>query len=338
MKTQKAMEAYIKKTISTIITYLSKNGGPGMNTLSEVTTNIYCSNYEIACNAETLSDNRIYTVISLGDTKPKTVLDDYKKRKIKNYHFSIADDPSQNLADVFLDTYELILGTVGDGRKILVHCNAGISRAPSIIIAYFLRRQYLISYNKYLQELEESGLVEESRYKKMEDLCRFDDSKLLTFIKFVKRARPCITPNPGFIQQMFLFERYIKSQIQQSLEMIKEQESRQNLKAQNSEDDDIVEPVKKPVKKQEKKTEKPEKPEKQEELPYVRRDNLDDLDNLEISEEEPIPLEKIPKTIDVVKGDQIWSPDLDNTDVIDNLPDFKEEHKKENVDEFDLDF
>jgi len=226
MNTQKAKETYIKKTIGTIINYLSKNGGPGINTLSEVTTNIYCSNFEIACNAETLINYRIYKVISLGAAKPKATLDDYRKRKIKNYHFCITDDPNQDLTNVFIHTYKLILDTVGDGRKILVHCDAGISRAPSIIIAYFLRRQYLISYNKYLQELEEFNIVEESRYKKMEDLCRFDDSKLLTFIKFVKRARPCITPNPGFIQQLFLFERNIKNQITQSLEMIKEHNSR----------------------------------------------------------------------------------------------------------------
>ena len=52
---------------------------------------------------------------------------------------------------------------------VLVHCNAGVSRAPSIVIGYLMLRE---------------GLPFEDAYGQ------------------VKVARPSVCPNPGFYQQL----------------------------------------------------------------------------------------------------------------------------------------
>ena len=319
------MEAYVKRTITNIMKYLERNQGPGMSSLNEITPNIYCSDYDTACNAEMLNDNRIYTVISLGNEKSKAVLAAYKKRKITNIQYSIEDDPRQSLAEVFFETYDIILNTVGDGRKILIHCNAGVSRAPSVIIAYLLHRQYLISYHKYRAQMETTDIRDEIRYQKLQDLCRLDDSKLLGIIKFIKRVRPCISPNPGFIQQLFLFERYLKGHIMEELQTIMQRDNdeikkRKREKLKNGESDSESESEPEP----EEETPKPAPKKKSimkskpvsTTVDYTGRDLLEDLERLENSDDEPDPLEVVPPgpLVIVATGDMI-----DNSDVIDAL-------------------
>lgn len=67
--------------------------------------------------------------------------------KIPNYYESkfiyknveILDDPATNIRLFFDGCFDFI----DDGRQegcILVHCNAGISRAPTIVIAYLMKK------------------------------------------------------------------------------------------------------------------------------------------------------------------------------------------------------
>jgi len=67
-----------------------------------------------------------------------------------------------------------IHGALGRGENVLVHCQEGISRSASIVLAY------LIAYKRI--DLETA----------MED---------------VRNARKCIMPNEGFIRQLKDFEK-----------------------------------------------------------------------------------------------------------------------------------
>src|SRR5690348_5851409 len=96
---------YVKQTIDKIMKYLGNHTGPGIANMNEITPNIYCSNYEAACNIDALIENRICIVICLGDPKPKEMISLYRKNKINHIAFEIQDDPRQNLADVFMATY-----------------------------------------------------------------------------------------------------------------------------------------------------------------------------------------------------------------------------------------
>ncbi|CAL8096450.1 unnamed protein product [Orchesella dallaii] len=65
--------------------------------------------------------------------------------------------------------FQFIEDAKQQGETVLVHCNAGISRAPSVVIAYLMQHEYL-SFHKAWEE--------------------------------VKTARPVIKPNEGFLKQL----------------------------------------------------------------------------------------------------------------------------------------
>ena len=61
---------------------------------------------------------------------------------------------------------------IEEGRRkggVLVHCYAGVSRSSSFVIGYVMRSRYM----------------------------NYDDAKAL-----VKKQRPCIYPNDGFVRQL----------------------------------------------------------------------------------------------------------------------------------------
>ena len=66
-----------------------------------------------------------------------------------------------------------------DGHKILVHCNAGVSRAATIVIAYLIRYNSMTLHEAY---------------------------------HHVKKLRPAIKPNEGFIRQLVIWEYKTKGQ------------------------------------------------------------------------------------------------------------------------------
>lgn len=56
------------------------------------------------------------------------------KRETKWMHINIDDDPSEDIINQFSKTNEFIDGDEG----ILVHCEAGVSRSPSFVIAFLM--------------------------------------------------------------------------------------------------------------------------------------------------------------------------------------------------------
>lgn len=91
-----------------------------------------------------------------------------------NYRkLDIADYPSQKLINLFDETTSWIHNNLNSGRKVLVHCAAGVSRSASFTIAYLMK------------------------YKKMD----FKES-----YEFVKQKRKIIRPNSGFIDQLKEYE------------------------------------------------------------------------------------------------------------------------------------
>ena len=82
----------------------------------------------------------------------------------------IDDSNNQNIIQYFGECLNFINGE----QNVLVHCGAGISRSSSIVIAYIMWKRKM----------------------------NYDDA-----IKFVKEKRAFIWPNPGFRDQLKLFEK-----------------------------------------------------------------------------------------------------------------------------------
>ncbi|MCL4148508.1 UNVERIFIED_CONTAM: hypothetical protein GTU68_013577, partial [Idotea baltica] len=88
------------------------------------------------------------------------------------------DTPEFPLIEILDECCEFIQASVVAGGRVLVHCNAGVSRSASVVIAY-LMRQYCMT---------------------------FDEA-----FRFVKHRRSFIRPNEGFVQQLKLYEQKLNS-------------------------------------------------------------------------------------------------------------------------------
>ena len=85
----------------------------------------------------------------------------------------IPDLPRENIIQYFGEC----LLFIDDNKKILVHCVAGASRSATIVIAYIMWKNQL---------------------------------EFLEAIEYIKRIRPIINPNYGFIRQLKMFEELLK--------------------------------------------------------------------------------------------------------------------------------
>ena len=81
----------------------------------------------------------------------------------------VDDLPQTNLYPYFKTTYEFISSALNEKKKVLVHCQMGISRSSSILCA-FLIRKYKVSPSEA--------------------------------IKFLRQKRSIVDPNPGFRAQL----------------------------------------------------------------------------------------------------------------------------------------
>lgn len=131
---------------------------------------LYFGSQDVACDASILNTLKITDILSVGIKVPT-----YKNFKYK--FIEAYDLPSFNMTNIFDECFKYFENIRLMDRRVFVHCNAGISRSPTIIIAYVMR------------------------YFKI----GFEDS-----FKLVKEKRMTINPNAGFISQLKDYENYLK--------------------------------------------------------------------------------------------------------------------------------
>jgi len=97
-----------------------------------------------------------------------------------------SDSANQNLRQYFQDAFEFIDSAAQSGGRVLVHCQAGVSRSATVTIAYIMQRTAMSMVDAY---------------------------------KFVKNRRAIIAPNFNFMGQLLEFEQALKNgQIKRHLE------------------------------------------------------------------------------------------------------------------------
>ncbi len=101
------------------------------------------------------------------DVKP------YPENTFEHKKVNICDAPDYNIIQYFKECLEFI----GCNKKVFVHCSAGASRSPTIVIAYLIWRNKMTLNDAF---------------------------------NLVKEKRPIIQPNPGFLQQLKQFEILLK--------------------------------------------------------------------------------------------------------------------------------
>ena len=78
------------------------------------------------------------------------------------------------------------------GGKIFIHCQAGVSRSATIVIAYIMT-------------MEHKRLADAYEFAHVVGVCAFSESYFLH--SFVKSKRLVVSPNLGFMGQLIKYER-----------------------------------------------------------------------------------------------------------------------------------
>merc|ERR1711902_49462 len=98
-------------------------------------------------------------------------------------HLEAADNGIQNLRQFFEEAFDFIDEAKKAGTGVLVHCQAGISRSPTIAVAYLMKHYPMAMADAY---------------------------------KFVKTKRSIISPNLNFMGQLWEFEQVLNDEAKES--------------------------------------------------------------------------------------------------------------------------
>lgn len=101
-----------------------------------------------------------------AEVEKQTIENNFKVLKIE-------DTLSERISNHFNDAFDFIKTSLNKDKKVLVYCGAGVSRAPTIVIAYLMKKYHL----KYEEAFNHT-----------------------------KRKRACIDPNKNFIVQLKEYE------------------------------------------------------------------------------------------------------------------------------------
>ena len=137
--------------------------------IDRITDKIYLGGLEGATDLVFLSEEKITHVLSLLDWKIEVP----KNLNITHKLINISDIESSNLFQYFKECVEFI----ESANKIYIHCMCGVSRSPSIVIAYLMWKAR----------------------------CSLDDT-----YAFVLSRRIYIGPNDGFMEQLKFFDKLLK--------------------------------------------------------------------------------------------------------------------------------
>lgn len=141
---------------------------------TQVLPHLYLGNMRDASNTSVLARMNIRYILNVT-AKPAS----YSIPSGFQYkHLEAADNGIQNLRQFFEEAFEFIDAAKGAGTGVLVHCQAGISRSPTIAVAYLMKH--------YLMAMAEA-------------------------YKFVKTKRSIISPNLNFMGQLWEFEQMLSS-------------------------------------------------------------------------------------------------------------------------------
>lgn len=152
-----------------------------MQNPAQILPNLYLSSEGPAKNLTLLKQLQINYILNLTGYKfNSTELRfqfDYPS-EFTVLHIKINDDMNVNITDYFDQALAFIHSSIGNScsNRILIHCEAGISRSATIVIAYLMQYHH--------QSLKDA-------------------------YEFVKQRKNNIDPNMNFMQQLIQFEKQI---------------------------------------------------------------------------------------------------------------------------------
>ncbi|CAF0948541.1 unnamed protein product [Rotaria sordida] len=142
--------------------------------MTHIIDGLYIGSESNAKNLEELSSEQIQCIVNVTSHVPL-----YHSEQFQYCHLPADDTQKQNLLEYFDQAYSFIHNAIENNEKVLVHCVAGISRSPAIVIGFLMR------------------------YAKMNMNDAYD---------FVKRKRSIVSPNLNFMGQLLEYEKKLKQE------------------------------------------------------------------------------------------------------------------------------
>lgn len=138
--------------------------------VSKINKNIFLGNWSISCNEKFLKNNNIKYIVCIENIKkPDYINNIYKKLGIKHVQFFIEDLDNKNIYQYFNESTNIIDKVINNDLNILIHCQAGISRSTTILMAYLISKKNMTPIDAF---------------------------------NYILKKRPVISPNNGFIRQL----------------------------------------------------------------------------------------------------------------------------------------
>ena len=132
---------------------------------------LYLGRGDQATNGTVLTNLGITHIANITREHP-----DAFPNQIQYLRVELDDDNSSNLLKELPNTTEFIAEAINNGGKVLVHCNLGVSRSSTVVIAYLMHSRKWILRDAH---------------------------------DFLKDRRPIIRPNHGFVNQLSRFEELV---------------------------------------------------------------------------------------------------------------------------------
>jgi dual specificity phosphatase 12 len=130
--------------------------------ISKVEDGLYISDYKAASNKGLLKKLGIKAVVSMIPSK-----DTPKFLGVRYYVFPTEDRKDYDIAERATAAAKCVAAERAAGNRVLVHCHAGISRSATVVMIYLMWR---------------------------------DDIGADGALKRLKKVRPQVQPNPGFMR------------------------------------------------------------------------------------------------------------------------------------------
>ena len=141
---------------------------------TKVLPHLFLGNMRDASDMDVLSRLNIRYILNVTAKPPQYTIGPGFRYK----HLEAADNGLQNIRQFFEEAFEFIDEAKENNTGVLVHCQAGISRSPTIAVAYLMKHYPMPMSDAY---------------------------------KFVKLRRSIISPNLNFMGQLYEFEQVLKA-------------------------------------------------------------------------------------------------------------------------------
>jgi serine/threonine/tyrosine-interacting protein len=137
--------------------------------LSRIEDFLFLSDYKSACSRELIDQHKIGHIVSILNNREEIDTIQAIHKDLNLMCIELTDTYGSNINQYFGKVYFFIERAREKEEKVLIHCKGGISRSPTIVASYLIRKYRM---------------------------------KVCEALRHICRVRICIDPNDSFFQQL----------------------------------------------------------------------------------------------------------------------------------------